>query len=187
MTTPPPMPSPQAACSLSPGMRSSAFSHLGAAERLAAEAQYEYNRVSLCFIRLISLVKQNPLQNSGLALQADRSLIDKSYKDESTGEVQTLFGQLDGSKKGDRLDFFHKLDPISFIGAFFVRHRRMVPEDTETQRAKRTKLDELNQEKNSSSAQGGRFSFLFVLFLSSTIGSISQETLCVHHIFTRVA
>ena len=42
------------------------------------------------------------LQNSNLVLQADRSLIDRRPKDESTGEVQSLSGKLVGSKMGDR-------------------------------------------------------------------------------------
>ncbi len=41
-------------------------------------------------------------QNSNLVLQADRSLIDRTRRDEPTGEVLSLVGKLDGTKMGDR-------------------------------------------------------------------------------------
>lgn len=43
-----------------------------------------------------------PLQNSNLVLQADRSLIDRTRRDEPTGEVLSLVGKLEGTKMGDR-------------------------------------------------------------------------------------
>jgi len=73
----------------------------------------------------------NPPQNSNLVLQADRSLIDKRYKDEPTGEVQSLLGHLQGTRMGDK-----------FL--------RTAPEDAEKRRAKRAKLDALKQERKSS-------------------------------------
>jgi pre-mRNA-splicing helicase BRR2 len=39
---------------------------------------------------------------SNLVLQADKSIIDKRDRDESTGEVQSLVGKLDGTRMGDR-------------------------------------------------------------------------------------
>lgn len=41
-------------------------------------------------------------QNSNLVLQADRSLIDRTRRDEPTGEVLSLVGKLDGTKMGDK-------------------------------------------------------------------------------------
>lgn len=41
-------------------------------------------------------------QNSNLVLQADRSLIDRRARDESTGEVVSLVGKLEGTKMGDK-------------------------------------------------------------------------------------
>lgn len=43
-----------------------------------------------------------PLQNSNLVLQADRSLIDRTRRDEPTGEVLSLVGKLEGTKMGDK-------------------------------------------------------------------------------------
>ena len=40
--------------------------------------------------------------NSNLVLQADRSLIDRRPRDESTGEVISLQGKLTGMAMGDR-------------------------------------------------------------------------------------
>ncbi|XP_061404387.1 U5 small nuclear ribonucleoprotein 200 kDa helicase [Lethenteron reissneri] len=40
--------------------------------------------------------------NSNLVLQADRSLIDRTRRDEATGEVLSLVGKLTGSRMGDR-------------------------------------------------------------------------------------
>jgi pre-mRNA-splicing helicase BRR2 len=84
-------------------------------------------------------------------------LIDKRYKDEPTGEVQTLVGKLEGSRMGDKYDSFLALSFLSFIVFFsFVRYQRTVPEDMEKRRAKRAKLDALKQERKSSRAQGGQ-------------------------------
>lgn len=41
-------------------------------------------------------------QNSNLVLQADRSLIDRTRRDEPTGEVLSLVGKLDGTRMGDK-------------------------------------------------------------------------------------
>lgn len=41
-------------------------------------------------------------QNSNLVLQADRSLIDRTRRDEPTGEVLSLVGKLEGTKMGDK-------------------------------------------------------------------------------------
>ena len=43
-----------------------------------------------------------PFQNSNLVLQADRSLIDRTRRDEPTGEVLSLVGKLEGTKMGDK-------------------------------------------------------------------------------------
>ncbi|MGH0145365.1 UNVERIFIED_CONTAM: hypothetical protein FKN15_032147 [Acipenser sinensis] len=40
--------------------------------------------------------------NSNLVLQADRSLIDRTRRDEPTGEVLSLVGKLEGTKMGDK-------------------------------------------------------------------------------------
>ncbi|KFZ64493.1 U5 small nuclear ribonucleoprotein 200 kDa helicase, partial [Podiceps cristatus] len=40
--------------------------------------------------------------NSNLVLQADRSLIDRTRRDEPTGEVLSLVGKLDGTRMGDK-------------------------------------------------------------------------------------
>ena len=42
------------------------------------------------------------LQNSNLVLQADRSLIDRTRRDEPTGEVLSLVGKLEGTRMGDK-------------------------------------------------------------------------------------
>jgi hypothetical protein len=47
-------------------------------------------------------------------------LIDKRYKDEPTGEVQTLVGKLEGSRMGDKYDSFLALSFLSFIAFFSV-------------------------------------------------------------------
>ena len=54
------------------------------AEKNARRSQYEYK------------------SNSNLVLTADRSLIDRRSKDESTGEVKSLTGNLSGMKMGDK-------------------------------------------------------------------------------------
>ncbi|RXM31382.1 U5 small nuclear ribonucleoprotein 200 kDa helicase [Acipenser ruthenus] len=41
-------------------------------------------------------------KNSNLVLQADRSLIDRTRRDEPTGEVLSLVGKLEGTKMGDK-------------------------------------------------------------------------------------
>lgn len=43
-----------------------------------------------------------PPQNSNLVLQADRSLIDRTRRDEPTGEVLSLVGKLEGTRMGDK-------------------------------------------------------------------------------------
>ena len=40
--------------------------------------------------------------NSNLVLQADRSLIERRARDEATGEVLSLTGNLTGTRMGDR-------------------------------------------------------------------------------------
>uniref|UniRef100_A0A672SA33 U5 small nuclear ribonucleoprotein 200 kDa helicase n=1 Tax=Sinocyclocheilus grahami TaxID=75366 RepID=A0A672SA33_SINGR len=61
--------------------------------------------------------------NSNLVLQADRSLIDRTRRDEPTGEVLSLVGKLEGTKMGDR-------------------SQRTKPQMLEERRAKRKKRDE---------------------------------------------
>uniref|UniRef100_A0A3B3T1E4 U5 small nuclear ribonucleoprotein 200 kDa helicase n=1 Tax=Paramormyrops kingsleyae TaxID=1676925 RepID=A0A3B3T1E4_9TELE len=61
--------------------------------------------------------------NSNLVLQADRSLIDRTRRDEPTGEVLSLVGKLEGTKMGDR-------------------SQRTRPQMLEERRAKRRKRDE---------------------------------------------
>uniref|UniRef100_A0A8C1DTC0 Activating signal cointegrator 1 complex subunit 3 n=1 Tax=Cyprinus carpio carpio TaxID=630221 RepID=A0A8C1DTC0_CYPCA len=61
--------------------------------------------------------------NSNLVLQADRSLIDRTRRDEPTGEVLSLVGKLEGTKMGDR-------------------SQRTKPQMLEERRAKRRKRDE---------------------------------------------
>uniref|UniRef100_A0A8C5I3M7 Small nuclear ribonucleoprotein 200 (U5) n=1 Tax=Gouania willdenowi TaxID=441366 RepID=A0A8C5I3M7_GOUWI len=61
--------------------------------------------------------------NSNLVLQADRSLIDRTRRDEPTGEVLSLVGKLEGTKMGDK-------------------HQRTKPQKLEERRDKRRKRDE---------------------------------------------
>uniref|UniRef100_A0A3B5KR59 Small nuclear ribonucleoprotein 200 (U5) n=1 Tax=Takifugu rubripes TaxID=31033 RepID=A0A3B5KR59_TAKRU len=61
--------------------------------------------------------------NSNLVLQADRSLIDRTRRDEPTGEVLSLVGKLEGSKMGDKA-------------------QRTKPQKLEERRDKRRKRDE---------------------------------------------
>uniref|UniRef100_A0A8C2HDA0 U5 small nuclear ribonucleoprotein 200 kDa helicase n=1 Tax=Cyprinus carpio TaxID=7962 RepID=A0A8C2HDA0_CYPCA len=61
--------------------------------------------------------------NSNLVLQADRSLIDRTRRDEPTGEVLSLVGKLQGTKMGDR-------------------SQRTKPQMLEERRAKRGQRDE---------------------------------------------
>ncbi|KAK3540085.1 hypothetical protein QTP70_025649, partial [Hemibagrus guttatus] len=61
--------------------------------------------------------------NSNLVLQADRSLIDRTRRDEPTGEVLSLVGKLEGTKMGDK-------------------SQRTKPQMLEERRAKRKKRDE---------------------------------------------
>uniref|UniRef100_A0A8C5MFJ8 U5 small nuclear ribonucleoprotein 200 kDa helicase n=1 Tax=Leptobrachium leishanense TaxID=445787 RepID=A0A8C5MFJ8_9ANUR len=61
--------------------------------------------------------------NSNLVLQADRSLIDRTRRDEPTGEVLSLVGKLEGSRMGDKA-------------------QRTKPQMQEERRAKRKKRDE---------------------------------------------
>ncbi|NXU31937.1 U520 helicase, partial [Thalassarche chlororhynchos] len=61
--------------------------------------------------------------NSNLVLQADRSLIDRTRRDEPTGEVLSLVGKLDGTRMGDKA-------------------QRTKPQMQEERRAKRRKRDE---------------------------------------------
>uniref|UniRef100_A0AAY4EQZ5 Helicase ATP-binding domain-containing protein n=1 Tax=Denticeps clupeoides TaxID=299321 RepID=A0AAY4EQZ5_9TELE len=61
--------------------------------------------------------------NSNLVLQADRSLIDRTRRDEPTGEVLSLVGKLEGTKMGDKA-------------------QRTKPQMLEERRAKRRKRDE---------------------------------------------
>uniref|UniRef100_A0A667XIR0 U5 small nuclear ribonucleoprotein 200 kDa helicase n=1 Tax=Myripristis murdjan TaxID=586833 RepID=A0A667XIR0_9TELE len=61
--------------------------------------------------------------NSNLVLQADRSLIDRTRRDEPTGEVLSLVGKLEGTKMGDK-------------------SQRTKPQMLEERRAKRRKRDE---------------------------------------------
>uniref|UniRef100_A0AAY5EQB3 Helicase ATP-binding domain-containing protein n=1 Tax=Electrophorus electricus TaxID=8005 RepID=A0AAY5EQB3_ELEEL len=61
--------------------------------------------------------------NSNLVLQADRSLIDRTRRDEPTGEVLSLVGKLEGTKMGDK-------------------SQRTKPQMLEEKRAKRRKRDE---------------------------------------------
>uniref|UniRef100_UPI001293DE41 U5 small nuclear ribonucleoprotein 200 kDa helicase n=1 Tax=Lonchura striata TaxID=40157 RepID=UPI001293DE41 len=62
-------------------------------------------------------------QNSNLVLQADRSLIDRTRRDEPTGEVLSLVGKLEGTRMGDKA-------------------QRTKPQMQEERRAKRRKRDE---------------------------------------------
>uniref|UniRef100_A0A8C4EBL2 U5 small nuclear ribonucleoprotein 200 kDa helicase n=1 Tax=Dicentrarchus labrax TaxID=13489 RepID=A0A8C4EBL2_DICLA len=61
--------------------------------------------------------------NSNLVLQADRSLIDRTRRDEPTGEVLSLVGKLEGTKMGDK-------------------SQRTKPQKLEERRDKRRKRDE---------------------------------------------
>uniref|UniRef100_A0AAX7UWP9 U5 small nuclear ribonucleoprotein 200 kDa helicase n=1 Tax=Astatotilapia calliptera TaxID=8154 RepID=A0AAX7UWP9_ASTCA len=61
--------------------------------------------------------------NSNLVLQADRSLIDRTRRDEPTGEVLSLVGKLEGTKMGDKA-------------------QRTKPQRLEERREKRRKRDE---------------------------------------------
>ncbi|XP_040201868.1 U5 small nuclear ribonucleoprotein 200 kDa helicase [Rana temporaria] len=61
--------------------------------------------------------------NSNLVLQADRSLIDRTRRDEPTGEVLSLVGKLEGSRMGDKA-------------------QKTKPQMQEERRAKRRKRDE---------------------------------------------
>ncbi|NXQ77122.1 U520 helicase, partial [Quiscalus mexicanus] len=61
--------------------------------------------------------------NSNLVLQADRSLIDRTRRDEPTGEVLSLVGKLEGTRMGDKA-------------------QRTKPQMQEERRAKRRKRDE---------------------------------------------
>uniref|UniRef100_A0A3Q2ST39 U5 small nuclear ribonucleoprotein 200 kDa helicase n=1 Tax=Fundulus heteroclitus TaxID=8078 RepID=A0A3Q2ST39_FUNHE len=61
--------------------------------------------------------------NSNLVLQADRSLIDRTRRDEPTGEVLSLVGKLEGTKMGDKA-------------------QRTKPQKLEERRDKRRKRDE---------------------------------------------
>uniref|UniRef100_A0A8C4R7D0 Pre-mRNA-splicing helicase BRR2-like plug domain-containing protein n=1 Tax=Eptatretus burgeri TaxID=7764 RepID=A0A8C4R7D0_EPTBU len=61
--------------------------------------------------------------NSNLVLQADRSLIDRTRRDEATGEVMSLVGKLSGSRMGDKA-------------------QRTRPQMQEQRREKRRKRDE---------------------------------------------
>ncbi|MEE6520153.1 hypothetical protein FKM82_017964 [Ascaphus truei] len=61
--------------------------------------------------------------NSNLVLQADRSLIDRTRRDEPTGEVLSLVGKLDGTRMGDKA-------------------QKTKPQMQEERRAKRRKRDE---------------------------------------------
>jgi hypothetical protein len=69
-------------------------------------------------------------------LQADRSLIDKRYANEPTGEVQSIMGHLGGMRMGDKFE-------------------RTAPEGIERRRVKRAKLDQRKQERASSRMLGG--------------------------------
>lgn len=51
---------------------------------------------------LTNIVCLRNFQNSNLVLQADRSLIDRTRRDEPTGEVLSLVGKLEGTKMGDK-------------------------------------------------------------------------------------
>ncbi|XP_075714713.1 U5 small nuclear ribonucleoprotein 200 kDa helicase [Rhinoderma darwinii] len=61
--------------------------------------------------------------NSNLVLQADRSLIDRTRRDEPTGEVLSLVGKLEGTRMGDKA-------------------QKTKPQMQEERRAKRRKRDE---------------------------------------------
>uniref|UniRef100_A0A1A8I724 U5 small nuclear ribonucleoprotein 200 kDa helicase n=1 Tax=Nothobranchius kuhntae TaxID=321403 RepID=A0A1A8I724_NOTKU len=61
--------------------------------------------------------------NSNLVLQVDRSLIDRTRRDESTGEVVSLVGKMEGTKMGDKA-------------------QRTKPQKLEERRDKRRKRDE---------------------------------------------
>ncbi|EPQ10851.1 U5 small nuclear ribonucleoprotein 200 kDa helicase [Myotis brandtii] len=61
--------------------------------------------------------------NSNLVLQADRSLIDRTCRDKTTGEVLSLVGKLEGTRMGDKA-------------------QRTRPQMQEERRAKRRKRDE---------------------------------------------
>uniref|UniRef100_A0A6Q2XC58 U5 small nuclear ribonucleoprotein 200 kDa helicase n=1 Tax=Esox lucius TaxID=8010 RepID=A0A6Q2XC58_ESOLU len=67
--------------------------------------------------------------NSNLVLQADRSLIDRTRRDEPTGEVLSLVGKLEGTKMGDK-------------------SQRTKPSMLEERRAKRRKRDEDRHDMN---------------------------------------
>uniref|UniRef100_A0A8C8IAQ2 U5 small nuclear ribonucleoprotein 200 kDa helicase n=1 Tax=Oncorhynchus tshawytscha TaxID=74940 RepID=A0A8C8IAQ2_ONCTS len=67
--------------------------------------------------------------NSNLVLQADRSLIDRTRRDEPTGEVLSLVGKLVGTKMGDK-------------------SQRTKPSMLEERRAKRRKRDEDRHDMN---------------------------------------
>eukprot|EP00061_Rhincodon_typus_P019091 g48546.t1 len=67
--------------------------------------------------------------NSNLVLQADRSLIDRTRRDEPTGEVLSLVGKLEGSRMGDKA-------------------QRTKPQLQEERRAKRRKRDEDRHDMN---------------------------------------
>uniref|UniRef100_A0A4W3I4Q8 Small nuclear ribonucleoprotein 200 (U5) n=1 Tax=Callorhinchus milii TaxID=7868 RepID=A0A4W3I4Q8_CALMI len=69
------------------------------------------------------------LKNSNLVLQADRSLIDRTRRDEPTGEVLSLVGKLEGSRMGDKA-------------------QRTKPQLQEERRAKRRKRDEDRHDMN---------------------------------------
>ncbi|MEQ2217815.1 hypothetical protein XENOCAPTIV_023338 [Xenoophorus captivus] len=67
------------------------------ADVTARNLQYEYKA-----IQHISYTFLLNVQNSNLVLQADRSLIDRTRRDEPTGEVLSLVGKLEGTKMGDK-------------------------------------------------------------------------------------
>ncbi|XP_069475191.1 U5 small nuclear ribonucleoprotein 200 kDa helicase [Ambystoma mexicanum] len=67
--------------------------------------------------------------NSNLVLQADRSLIDRTRRDEPTGEVLSLVGKLEGTRMGDKA-------------------QRTKPQMQEERRAKRRKRDEDRHDMN---------------------------------------
>ncbi|KAM4746825.1 U5 small nuclear ribonucleoprotein 200 kDa helicase [Rhinophrynus dorsalis] len=67
--------------------------------------------------------------NSNLVLQADRSLIDRTRRDEPTGEVLSLVGKLEGTRMGDKA-------------------QKTKPQMQEERRAKRRKRDEDRHDMN---------------------------------------
>lgn len=80
--------------------------------------------------------------NSNLVIQADRSLMDKRYKDEPTGEVQSLVGRLGNAKMGDRYERTN-------LSEFYNPEKREKKEKTDTydeisydQTQKKSKIDE---------------------------------------------